>query len=54
MADPQKYRDDAERIRKEAFEISDLDIRCAMLDIADLNERLAATLETRPPDKEKP
>jgi hypothetical protein len=54
MADPQKYREEAERMRKEAFEISDLDIRCVMLDIADLNERLAIILETQRLAEKKP
>jgi hypothetical protein len=41
MADPQKYRDEADRLRKEAATV-DADARETMLDIAKLYERLAA------------
>jgi hypothetical protein len=44
MADPQKYRDEAERLRKEAATV-DADVRETMLDIAKLYERLADTIE---------
>jgi hypothetical protein len=45
MADPKKYRDEAERLRKEAAESADPEIRGTMLDIAELYHRLAETLE---------
>ncbi len=44
MADPKKYRDEAERLRKEADETGDTETRQTMLDIAALYERVAETL----------
>jgi hypothetical protein len=44
MADPQKYRDEAERLRREAADTADVDARRTMLDIAKLYDRLAETL----------
>jgi hypothetical protein len=45
MADPQKCRDEAERLRKEAAESDSHHVRGTMLDIAELYYRLAETLE---------
>jgi hypothetical protein len=45
MADPKKYRDEAERLREEASESADPEIRGTMLDIAELYHRLAEALE---------
>ena len=45
MADSKKYRDEAERLRKEAAESADPEIRGTMLDIAELYHRMAETLE---------
>jgi hypothetical protein len=47
MAESKKYLDEAERLRKEAAESADPDIRGTMLDIAELYYRLAETLERR-------
>jgi len=44
MADPKKYRDQAERLRKEADETADPDHQRTMLDIARLYDRMADTL----------
>jgi len=41
VADPKKYRDEAERLRKEAAETTDPDHQRAILDIARLYVRLA-------------
>ena len=45
MAEPKKYRDEAERLRKEAAESDHPEIRGTMLDIAEFYYRLAETLE---------
>jgi hypothetical protein len=45
MADAKKYRDEAERLRREAIETPDRDIRGTMIEVADLCDRLADTLE---------
>jgi hypothetical protein len=45
MADPKKYRDEAERLREEASESADPEIRGTMLDIAELYHRMAEMLE---------
>ena len=45
MADAKKYRDEAERMRREAIETPDRDIRGTMIEVADLCDRLADTLE---------
>ena len=47
MADPEKCRDEAERLRKEAAESDSHEVRGTMLDIAELYYRLAETLERR-------
>jgi hypothetical protein len=47
MADPRNYRDEAERLRKEADETSHPETRGMMLDIAKLYERLAAAIAKR-------
>jgi hypothetical protein len=44
MADPKKYRDEAERLRNEAAETNDGETRETMLNIAKLYDRLAQTL----------
>jgi hypothetical protein len=47
MADPKKYHDEAERLRREAAGSHDPEIQRAMLDIAGLYQRMADTLERR-------
>jgi hypothetical protein len=47
MATPQKYRDDAARLRLEAAVVKAPEIRRQMLDIAAQYERLAAAIEAR-------
>jgi hypothetical protein len=47
MADPQKYRDRAKRLRLEAESASSDEIRLQMFDIAAQYERLATSLEAR-------
>ena len=47
MADPRKYREEAERLRKEADEASHPETRGMMLDIAELYERLARAIAKR-------
>jgi hypothetical protein len=44
VADPKKYRDEAAKLRQEAAEISDVETRRTMLDIAGLYDRMADTL----------
>jgi hypothetical protein len=44
MDDPKKYRDEAERLRREADETNDLKMQRTMLDIAGLYERMADAL----------
>jgi hypothetical protein len=44
VADPKKYSDEAERVRREAAETSQVDIQRTMLDIAKLYDRLSETL----------
>jgi len=44
VADPQKYRDEAERLRREAEDSLDPDMRRTLLDIAGLYERMADAL----------
>jgi hypothetical protein len=50
MANPQKYRREAKRLRLEAEMASSPDIRLQMLDIAAQYERLPASLEARKKD----
>jgi hypothetical protein len=50
MPDPQKYRDQANRLRREARAVNDADLKMQMLDIAAQYERLAASLEAREQD----
>jgi hypothetical protein len=45
MADPKKYRDEAERLRKEAMETDHREVRSTMIEVADLYDRLVETLE---------
>jgi hypothetical protein len=45
MADPKKYRDEAERLCREAAESDHPEIRGTMLDIAELYHHLAEILE---------
>jgi hypothetical protein len=45
MANPKKYRDEAERLRREAIETPNRDIRGTMIEVADLYDRLADILE---------
>jgi len=47
MADPKKYRDEAERLRQEAAEIVDLNHMRLLRQLADLYERLARHTEKR-------
>jgi hypothetical protein len=44
-ADPQKYRDKAERLRREALQSDQPDIRSTMVDVAELYDRLADRLK---------
>jgi hypothetical protein len=44
MADPKKYRGEAERLRKEAAETAHVQTRQTMLDIAKLYDKMADTL----------
>jgi hypothetical protein len=50
MADPQKYREQAVRLRLEARAVNDSDLRNHMLEIAAQYERLAASIEARKKD----
>jgi hypothetical protein len=50
IADPQKYRDQAKRMRLEAETASPPEIELQMLDIAAQSERVAASLEARTKD----
>ena len=47
MADPKKYRDEAERLRREAAETPDIDLRRQILRIARPYDRLAENIEKR-------
>ena len=49
MANPKKYRDEAERLRREAIETPNRDIRGTMIEVADLYDRLADILERQRP-----
>jgi hypothetical protein len=51
MAEPKKYRDEAERLRREAEASHDPDLRRTMLDIAGLYDRMAETLAKRRHDR---
>jgi hypothetical protein len=50
MAEPQKYRDDAARLRRETGAVKDPEVRSQILDIAAQYERLAASIEARKKD----
>jgi hypothetical protein len=50
MADSKKYWDEAERLRREAEDSHDPDLRRTMLDIAGLHDRMAETLTKRRPE----
>jgi hypothetical protein len=41
MASPEKYREEASKLREEAYANSDADVRATILQIARLHERLA-------------
>jgi hypothetical protein len=43
--DPKKYRDEAERLRREAAGTTHRDVRGTMAEVADLYDRLADLLE---------
>jgi hypothetical protein len=45
MAEHRKYRDEAERLRKEAMQTDHRESRSTMIEIADLYDRMAETLE---------
>jgi hypothetical protein len=45
MADPEKYREEAERLRKEATHTSNRHRRATMIEVTDLYDRLADILE---------
>jgi hypothetical protein len=45
MADPKKYRDEAERLRRKAEHIHDRDVRRQAIEIADQYDRLADSIE---------
>jgi hypothetical protein len=49
-ATPQKYREQATRLRREARAVNDADLKRQMLDIAAQYVRLAASLEARMKD----
>jgi hypothetical protein len=50
MADPQKYRDEAEQLRSQAGETYDPELREKILEIARLYDRLADSIEKRRAD----
>jgi hypothetical protein len=50
MADPQKYCDQAKRLRLQAALANDTEVRQQMIDIAAQYERLAASIEARKKD----
>ena len=41
MADPQKYRDEAARLRREAEDVKEDDVKLQMLDLAAQYEKMA-------------
>jgi hypothetical protein len=47
MADPQKYRDQAMRLRLQALAVNDADLKKQMMEIAAQYERLAASIDAR-------
>jgi hypothetical protein len=49
MADSKKYRDEAERLRSEAMQTDHRETRSTMIEIADLYDRMAETLEKQRP-----
>ena len=48
MADAQKYRDEAKRLRQEAEHIPDINTKRQVLQIAKMYDRLADNIEKRP------
>jgi hypothetical protein len=50
MADPQKYRLEARRLRLDAEVVNDAEVKNQMLTIAGQYERLAVSLEARTKD----
>ena len=48
MADPQKYRDEAKRLRAEAELMPDFNTKRQILQIAKMYDRLADNIEKRP------
>jgi hypothetical protein len=52
MADPQNYRLEAERIRREASVVNDPYLRRQLLDIAAQYDRLAVTMEGMARDRQ--
>jgi hypothetical protein len=53
VADPKKYRDEAERLRMEALWVKDPEHRALVLKMAALYDRLAAHAEKMRRDAEK-
>jgi hypothetical protein len=49
MVDSKKYRDEAERLRSEAMQTDHRETRSTMIEIADLYDRMAETLEKHRP-----
>jgi hypothetical protein len=47
MAGPEKYHEEAERLRKEAMQTSNRHIRGTMIEVADLYDRLADIQENQ-------
>ena len=47
MPDPKKCRDKAARLREEATQTDHRDVRSTMIEVAELHDRLAETLERR-------
>jgi hypothetical protein len=45
MTDPQKYQDEAERLRRKALQCNNLVESCALIDIAEFYDRLVEALE---------
>jgi hypothetical protein len=48
MANPEKYRDEAARLRKEGAKEPDFNVRRQILQIAKLYDRLGDSIEKRP------
>jgi hypothetical protein len=54
MADPQKYRDEAKRIRADAEAVHDPDVKKQLLTIAGQYERVAVSLDAIKRQKQRP